>query len=244
MIRRQRFPKLPTQANYYPMAANAYIEDKHKRLTIITAQPLGVASMASGQIEIMQDRRLLQDDNRGLGQGVTDNLITNHLFMLIFEKKRLNCPTSSSTVHPAGLLSVAAHLASEELLYPTIAMHPYNTPSFNLHAHFSPLRYDLPINVNVISLRVFSIPEGAGKGIGMVLHRTALDFCWKSDSFLQQFNISHSGKIDVTFFNHMKDMTLSKAPLTFYNVGSSLKSTIVNLCPNQILPILFHKTQY
>lgn len=35
------------------MAANAYIEDKHRRLTVITAQPLGVASMASGQIEVM-----------------------------------------------------------------------------------------------------------------------------------------------------------------------------------------------
>lgn len=55
MIRRQRFPKLPTQGNYYPMAASAYIEDKKFRLTVITAQPLGVASMASGQLEVNQD---------------------------------------------------------------------------------------------------------------------------------------------------------------------------------------------
>lgn len=54
MIRRQRFPKLPTQGNYYPMSASAYIEDIYKRvrLTIATAQPLGVASMASGQLEV------------------------------------------------------------------------------------------------------------------------------------------------------------------------------------------------
>lgn len=52
MIRRQRFPKLPTQGNYYPMASSAYIEDKRVRLTIATAQPLGVASMASGQLEV------------------------------------------------------------------------------------------------------------------------------------------------------------------------------------------------
>lgn len=52
MIRRQRFPKLPTQGNYYPMAASAYIEDNRVRLTITTAQPLGVASMAPGQLEV------------------------------------------------------------------------------------------------------------------------------------------------------------------------------------------------
>ncbi|XP_015178197.1 PREDICTED: alpha-mannosidase 2 [Polistes dominula] len=244
IIRRQRFPKLPTQANYYPMAANAYIEDKHKRLTIVTAQPLGVASMASGQIEIMQDRRLLQDDNRGLSQGVTDNLLTNHLFTLVFERRRLNCPASTATGHPSGLLSVAAHLASEELLYPIIAMHPHNSLPYNLQPHFTPLHYDLPININVISLRVLFVPEGAGKGIGMVLYRTALDLCWGTETYLQQFNITNTGKINLSFLNHLKDMTISKAPLTFYDVGSFLKSSIVNLCPNEILSILFHKTQY
>ncbi|XP_043282340.1 alpha-mannosidase 2-like [Venturia canescens] len=59
MIRRQRFAKLPTQANYYPLASAGYIEDKRVRMTVATAQPLGAASMASGQFEIMQDRRLL-----------------------------------------------------------------------------------------------------------------------------------------------------------------------------------------
>ena len=52
MIRRQRFAKLPIQANYYPLAAAGYIEDKRARLTIVSAQPLGAASMASGQFEV------------------------------------------------------------------------------------------------------------------------------------------------------------------------------------------------
>lgn len=54
MIKRQRFPKLPTQGNYYPMAASAYIEDKRVRLTVVTGQPLGVSSMAPGQIEVSE----------------------------------------------------------------------------------------------------------------------------------------------------------------------------------------------
>lgn len=52
MIKRQRFSKLPVQANYYPMASSAYIQDTRARLTIATAQPLGVTSMASGQLEV------------------------------------------------------------------------------------------------------------------------------------------------------------------------------------------------
>lgn len=52
MIKRQRFPKLPTQANYYPLPAAGYIEDKKVRLTVVTGQPLGASSMASGQFEV------------------------------------------------------------------------------------------------------------------------------------------------------------------------------------------------
>ncbi|XP_057331661.1 alpha-mannosidase 2x-like isoform X2 [Microplitis mediator] len=51
MIKRQRFLKLPTQANYYPLPTVGYIQDKKTRLTIVTGQPLGAASMASGQFE-------------------------------------------------------------------------------------------------------------------------------------------------------------------------------------------------
>lgn len=227
------------------MAASAYIEDEKIRLTVVTAQPLGVSSMASGQIEIMQDRRLLQDDNRGLGQGITDNLLTNHLFMFVLEKRKPLCTSSiPSTNHPGGLLSLHGHLASEELLHPIIAMHPHNTLPFDLNAHFSPLRYDFPIGLNIVSFRVFPIPEGAGKGIGMVLHQAAINMCWNDNFYLHHFNDSESVKVDLTkFLNYVDDWIISNAPLTFHNVGPSLKSPIVNLCPHQILSVLFHKTQ-
>ncbi|XP_066584958.1 alpha-mannosidase 2 [Prorops nasuta] len=244
MIKRQRFPKLPTQGNYYPMATGAYIEDKRARFSIMSAQPLGVASLASGQLEIMQDRRLMQDDNRGLSQGVTDNLLTNHLFTLILERKITDCPSFPSPNHPGGMLSVRAYLASEEMLHPVVAMHPRDSLIFELNPEFSPLLYDIPVTLNMVSLRVFPIPEGAGKGIGMVMHKPALDFCWGDTSFYKRFNISDSGEINLTkFLNYMEDWTISKAPLTFHNVGPSLKSPIVNLCQHQLLSVLFHKTQ-
>lgn len=45
---RHHYLKLPLQANFYPMPSQAYIQDSHHRLTLHTAQSLGVSSLESG----------------------------------------------------------------------------------------------------------------------------------------------------------------------------------------------------
>lgn len=110
------------QAQFYPMPAMAYIEDSATRITLATKQPLGVASLSSGQLEVcnlrrtlsiqiyylfffffldensfqvMLDRRLNQDDNRGVGQGVLDNVIpTLNSFRLLVEPRIASCKVS------------------------------------------------------------------------------------------------------------------------------------------------------
>uniref|UniRef100_A0A8D0GGK1 Mannosidase alpha class 2A member 2 n=1 Tax=Sphenodon punctatus TaxID=8508 RepID=A0A8D0GGK1_SPHPU len=84
---RRYLKKLPLQANFYPMPAMAYIQDKQSRLTLHSAQALGVSSLHSGQLEVILDRRLMQDDNRGLGQGLKDNKQTCSHFRLLLEHR-------------------------------------------------------------------------------------------------------------------------------------------------------------
>lgn len=46
---RRYLKKLPLQANFYPMPVMAYIQDAQNRLTLHTAQALGVSSLRDGE---------------------------------------------------------------------------------------------------------------------------------------------------------------------------------------------------
>uniref|UniRef100_A0A8C2ZKB8 Mannosidase alpha class 2A member 1 n=1 Tax=Cyclopterus lumpus TaxID=8103 RepID=A0A8C2ZKB8_CYCLU len=88
MQQRRTLSKLPLQANFYPMSSAAFLQDAASRVSLLSAQSQAVASLRPGELEVVLDRRLQQDDNRGLGQGVTDNKLTASLYHLLLEDRR------------------------------------------------------------------------------------------------------------------------------------------------------------
>lgn len=191
----------------------------------------------------MQDRRLNQDDNRGLGHGVLDNLLTIHKFSLILENKVACNSRIESPDHPSGLLSMGGHLGSEDLLHPIVALHPRETdPKIEMTATISPLRSDFPADISLVNMRIFPIPEGAGKGIGLTLHRKVIDFCWGRKDLLDRFTLSNNGQVDLkNLLSSENNWIISNTPLTFHTVGSTRNSSVVDLCPHEVKSVLIHK---
>ncbi|VDM60405.1 unnamed protein product [Angiostrongylus costaricensis] len=117
--RRRMLNKLPLQAHFYPMPASAYIEDTSTRLSLLGAQALGVASLKPGELEVMLDRRLNQDDGRGLDQSVLDNHRTLSRFRLLIEPLSFDKDSVNERV---GFYSMVGLAQSMEVHYPVIRM--------------------------------------------------------------------------------------------------------------------------
>ncbi|XP_049907620.1 alpha-mannosidase 2 isoform X2 [Epinephelus moara] len=176
MQQRRTLSKLPLQANFYPMSSAAFLQDSTSRLSLLSAQSQAVASLRPGELEVVLDRRLQQDDNRGLGQGVTDNKLTASLYNLLLEDRRGGPQEvgGASVEH----LSLLAHLTSLSLSHPPITMvAPSNSQVPKLRP-FLPLRSSLPCDVHLLNLRTLEDSQEAespSQEVALLLHRKGFD---------------------------------------------------------------------
>lgn len=122
---------LPIQSQVFPMPTLASIEDNKQRMTIISEHAQGTASLQDGSVDIWLDRRIRQDDNRGLGQGVLDNTRTRTRLRVMLEKQSFDT-TSEFDVTPLGRrmwnevqhpLELYGELNSEVVQHQATAMH-------------------------------------------------------------------------------------------------------------------------
>lgn len=174
------------------MPTATYIEDENTRLTLLTGSPVGSSSLREGQIEVMLDRRLNQDDNLGLGQGVLDNHPTKHVFRLILERKTHKCETSANN-HPSGFLSLAAHVSLQSLLNPLIRLLRTEDEDMTSRNVYAPVVTPLGVDFTMPSLRS-DIYFNGSHYYGVIVHRQHLDVCFVNRVELQQFPLSH-GKV-------------------------------------------------
>lgn len=169
-IRRERFSKIPLQANYYPVPTGIFIEDENLRFTVFTGQPLGGASLESGAIELMQDRRLNQDDERGLGQGVLDNRPVLNIFKFVVESRE-RCRKLSSS-YPGAFLTPAAFMERASLLHPMDKLVFNENDWAGLQPTFGAEHKPLQTGIEVVALKRLNLHSR-----GLILHRTNLDQC-------------------------------------------------------------------
>lgn len=176
MVKRERFSKIPLQGQYYPIAAGMFIEDYQWRLTLFSGLPLGGSSLKSGDIEIMQDRRLNQDDERGLGQGVLDNRPVLNIFKVVLESRE-SCRQLDEN-HASGFLTPNSYQEQKRL------MHPFEKFIFNendwngVTSQFGENHENVETGIEVVTLRSLPFVHLKGKSnIGTVLHRSNFAEC-------------------------------------------------------------------
>ena len=84
---------MPIQSQVFPMPTLASIEDSKQRMTVLSEHAQGAASLQESTIDVWLDRRLAQDDSRGLEQGIDDNVPTRTRLRLVLE----NTPAKATT---------------------------------------------------------------------------------------------------------------------------------------------------
>ncbi|XP_043290495.1 alpha-mannosidase 2x isoform X3 [Cervus canadensis] len=233
---RRYLKKLPLQANFYPMPVMAYLQDAQNRLTLHTAQALGVSSLHDGQLEVILDRRLMQDDNRGLGQGLKDNKRTCNHFRLLLERRTLGREVREgpSTSYP----SLLSHLTSMYLNTPVLAlpMARRQAPGPALRS-FHPLASSLPCDFHLLNLRTLQAEEDGlpSAETALLLHRKGFDCGLEAKNL--GFNCTTSqGKVALGSLFHGLDVVfLQPTSLTLlYPLASPSNSTDVYVEPMEI----------
>uniref|UniRef100_A0A8C5CEP5 Alpha-mannosidase n=1 Tax=Gadus morhua TaxID=8049 RepID=A0A8C5CEP5_GADMO len=188
MQARRQFLKLPLQANFYPMPSQALIQDSQHRLSLHSAQALGVASLESGQLEVILDRRLMQDDNRGLGQGLKDNKKTVNRFRLLLERRDTgNAVRTGAPAFPSLLGHLTGAVLNHEVLALPVLPKKRGVPQLQT---FCPLREPLPCDFHLVNLRSvvsqvvdrYSEEAIVSLSYPMILHRKGMDCSLESPS--------------------------------------------------------------
>uniref|UniRef100_A0A671Y3G4 Alpha-mannosidase n=1 Tax=Sparus aurata TaxID=8175 RepID=A0A671Y3G4_SPAAU len=230
---RRHYMKLPLQANFYPMPSQAYIQDSHHRLTLHTAQSLGVSSLENGQLEVIMDRRLMQDDNRGLGQGLKDNKKTGNRFRLLLERRSMGNKMMDSATN--SFPSILSHMTNTFLNHEALALPvlPKRRGIPPLQT-FAPLKSILPCDFHLLNLRSIQ-SQSPSPYTAMILHRLAVDCGLEAQNL--GFNCTTTqGQLSVSgLFKNLDLQLLQPTSLTLMHSGAPLANdSSISLDPMEI----------
>lgn len=230
-MKREIFSKVPLQGNYYPIPGGIFIEDDKLRLTLFTATPLGGSSLKSGEMEIMQDRRLNQDDERGLGQGVTDNRAVLNIFKLVLENRE-SCRKMDEK-YPAGYLTSTAYLEQKKLLHPFEKL-IYSENEWNgVKSGFGNDHEEHDVGFEIVAMR--SLPHirtnsKSTTAMGLAVHRTNLDKC-SVDASVNGNQLSLKRLLGL---DENEEREIYRTTLTMLETKEKVQDDSIALCPMDI----------
>ncbi|KAM9251613.1 lysosomal alpha-mannosidase [Cariama cristata] len=139
----------PVAGNYYPVNSRIFIKDKKFQLTVLTDRSQGGSSIFDGSLELMVHRRLLYDDNRGVGEPLVE-LAADKRGLVVRGRHLVLLDTVESAADQHRLL------AQELFMAPYVVLAPGGGPSYRRGQpslrQFSALRRELPPNVHLLTL--------------------------------------------------------------------------------------------
>ncbi|XP_045185016.2 alpha-mannosidase 2-like [Mercenaria mercenaria] len=163
------------ERSYYPVTTMAFIEDGKTRVTVHTGQAHGAASLERGWLEFMIDRQLLYDDERGLGEGISDNKLTMTKYMLTIEHY-----DTSTFEDKFTFPSMQANIINEFLNHPIQKMYtPINSEIVS--PNFVPLKQPLPCDIFVVGMKSLYKADLSFNGTSLVIHRKGFRCGYPSD---------------------------------------------------------------
>uniref|UniRef100_A0A0M3IPJ1 Glyco_hydro_38C domain-containing protein n=1 Tax=Ascaris lumbricoides TaxID=6252 RepID=A0A0M3IPJ1_ASCLU len=168
LLRRKYNEAVPVKANYYPMPTSLMLQDRSRRISIVSDVEHGATLYSTTTPEIMLDRILLHDDGKGLGPG-DDSILNDVLpveigFTIIFER----VDESQTLPEHFAYNTLSAHLALQSLLYKPIVLtskgNPPSIPSSSLRS--------FPCDLQLITCR--PIAPHLNQRL-LILHRPGID---------------------------------------------------------------------
>ncbi|XP_027344930.1 alpha-mannosidase isoform X2 [Abrus precatorius] len=68
----------PVAGNYYPLNLGVYTKDKISEFSVLVDRATGGSSIKDGEVELMLHRRILQDDSRGVGEALDEEVCVDN----------------------------------------------------------------------------------------------------------------------------------------------------------------------
>ncbi|KAH3860349.1 hypothetical protein DPMN_023247 [Dreissena polymorpha] len=232
--------KLHIQGNFYPMPTMAFIEDETHRFSILSSNSLGFSNTEKGVLEVMLDRRLNQDDSRGLGQGVVDSKQTPSRFKLLIERRVAGEYNPDISVAYPSLL---AHQTSLQLIHPVYIIPPHSKHASDMPKlnSFIPMKTQLPCDVHLVNLRAMQNADDGKERLvpkhtsAMFLHRLGFDCGFMNkglacdaasgqvtlSSIFNEIELNLAQQVSLTLMYHEEDVdTMTTLNLEPMEIGS------------------------